>query len=1175
MPGTNFQVRSREFINCANLLLKGFILIILFFCVKLEVVAQNSSLRCKILPSIREQVLVDSFLIAPATIQIQIVGKPEVMIDFTYHSETKHLLIANPDTTQAIQVCYRVFPIHTNKLFFLFDTAIRQNPLRPDYANSDYVVSSTKDWWASPGINYSGNFTRGISSGNNQSLILNSSLNLQLSGDLGDGFSILGAISDNQIPIQPEGNTRQIQEFDKLFIRLSKNNQHLTAGDFEVNRPPGYFMNYYKKNKGGTLETKHQIKKWQLDTKSAFAISKGKSNRLTLKSQNGNQGPYRLTGINGEQFIILLAASEKVWLDGELLQRGEDADYTMDYNLAEIRFSTRRIVSENSRVIIEFEYLDQNYTRSLELMQTQLQNKKLKIYFNLFNEQDSKQPAVDSDLDSLDRVALNASGDDIRLAIRSGIRKAGSGFNLNRIYYRERDTLVTIQGIPKTLKYLIYDPNADSSALQVGFSEVLFGQGNYVLKLSTANGRVYEWRAPDPLTGKLSGNYEPVIPLIAPRRQFMMNAGLEWESSPNQKSGFEFALSNLDKNRLSGLQDFDNTGIALKLYSALPAWSWLDSTVQLRSTISYEFNHRYFNPINPYRSVEFARDWNIESQIGTTDHLPQLKLSAIVGSHFELNLEQQRLIRSNDFKATRNDITGIWQDSVYRFKLNYNYLVSNDLLEKSNFHRPTVSIQRRLTKNWKLSVQALRDRNERRFIANDSIAAGSFFFDTYETMLENNTSENFKFSFSAKHRLDYKADTNQFSKLSRATEALLETQWELKRFGRLNFKLSGRDLNFISKAMDDSLGSIYFLGNIDHQIQFFKKVINFKNYYELQSGVEPRQEYVFEEKRPGEGNFIYMDFNKDGIRQIYEYVYAPEIDTARFVRFQLYNSEYIQIYQSSWNNFFTVDARNLVKRQNGFLKVLAGFSFESGLRFSSKVSTDSKVQDRLNPVYFIKNGSDLIAYSASVQQSLYFNRAHPVYEFQAAYLYNGQRVLLTSGMDEKKLFNPFFKGRWSLFGFMDFKLEYFFKSDEKLSQFYVDQNYRIATNGILPELAFRFRKDVRMNVGAAFKRADEQIHQLDKARIFEMKNSYAMLINNKLTVRSELKYISIQFEGTKGSLVEFNMLDSYKDGNNFNWEFGLDYKISSLLQLQLNYNGRKAAENETLHTGRIQLRANF
>ncbi|MGB5026177.1 MAG: hypothetical protein WBO44_12555, partial [Saprospiraceae bacterium] len=141
--------------------------------------------------------------------------------------------------------------------------------------------------------------------------------------------------------------------------------------------------------------------------------------------------------------------------------------------------------------------------------------------------------------------------------------------------------------------------------------------------------------------------------------------------------------------------------------------------------------------------------------------------------------------------------------------------------------------------------------------------------------------------------------------------------------------------------------------------------------------------------------------------------------------------------------------------------------------------------------------------------------------------------------------------------------------------FYVDQNYKIVANSILPELSFRFRKDIRFNFGATFKRTVEQIHRLEKASIFEAKNGFAMFINNKLTVRSELKYISIQFEGTKGGLVEFNMLDSYKDGNNFNWEIGFDYKISSLLQLQLNYNGRKAAENEALHTGRVQLRANF
>ena len=223
-------------------------------------------------------------------------------------------------------------------------------------------------------------------------------------------------------------------------------------------------------------------------------------------------------------------------------------------------------------------------------------------------------------------------------------------------------------------------------------------------------------------------------------------------------------------------------------------------------------------------------------------------------------------------------------------RLNYNYLVSEDLIEKSNFQRPSIVIQRKFLKNWRLAAQAIRDKNERIYLRNDSLSSSSFFFDSYEALIENTISTNYKVSLSAKHRLDYVVDTNQFSKLSRATEALLESQWELKRLGRLNLKLSGRDLNYFNKSLDDSLGKLYFLGNVDHQIQFLKKAISLKNYYELQSGVEPRQEYVFEEKRPGEGNFIYMDFNKDGIRQIYEYVYAPEIDTARFVRFQLYNS---------------------------------------------------------------------------------------------------------------------------------------------------------------------------------------------------------------------------------------------------------------------------------------------
>ena len=104
------------------------------------------------------------------------------------------------------------------------------------------------------GLDYKGSFARGISFGNSQNLVLNSSFNLQLAGDLGDDIEILAAITDNNIPLQPEGNTQQLQEFDKIFIQLRKKENVLIAGDYELGRPNSYFMNYYKKLQGATFQ---------------------------------------------------------------------------------------------------------------------------------------------------------------------------------------------------------------------------------------------------------------------------------------------------------------------------------------------------------------------------------------------------------------------------------------------------------------------------------------------------------------------------------------------------------------------------------------------------------------------------------------------------------------------------------------------------------------------------------------------------------------------------------------------------------------------------------------------------------------------------------------------------------------------------------------------------------
>ncbi len=109
------------------------------------------------------------------------------------------------------------------------------------------IDNKNDDIFKMDGLNKTGSISRGITIGSNQDMVVNSNLNLQLSGKLNNDIEILLAATDNNIPIQPDGNTQQLQEFDKVFIQLSKNKTKLIAGDFQMTRPKSYFMNFYKK----------------------------------------------------------------------------------------------------------------------------------------------------------------------------------------------------------------------------------------------------------------------------------------------------------------------------------------------------------------------------------------------------------------------------------------------------------------------------------------------------------------------------------------------------------------------------------------------------------------------------------------------------------------------------------------------------------------------------------------------------------------------------------------------------------------------------------------------------------------------------------------------------------------------------------------------------------------
>ena len=367
---------------------------------------------------------------------------------------------------------YKVFPFDLSRSYRLRDTSMIYSAQKDNYNLFKIEDSySVQDVFGGSQLNKSGSISRGVSFGNSQNLGINSSLNLELSGAIYSELKILASVSDANIHIQPDGNTNKLQEFDKVFIQIYNDRFKLIAGDFWLSRPQGYFMNYRKRAQGLTLSYNWKTDKnntWS--TQLSGALSKGKFNRQIIQGVEANQGPYRLTGAENEPFIVVLSGTEKVFIDGRLLERGQEFDYTIDYNTSEVVFTSRNLITKDSRIVVEFQYSDQNFARSLVQESLAYKSDKLDFWFNMYGEQDAKNQPLQQEISPEQRFYLSQIGDSLNLANISSIDSIGYFDNQN--LYKMIDSL----GVDSVL---VFSVHPDSAVYRVYFQYVGSGKRSF------------------------------------------------------------------------------------------------------------------------------------------------------------------------------------------------------------------------------------------------------------------------------------------------------------------------------------------------------------------------------------------------------------------------------------------------------------------------------------------------------------------------------------------------------------------------------------------------------------------------------------------------------------------------------------------------------------------------
>lgn len=1131
-----------------------------------------------------DTVVLDSLSIVPGSLVLVTAGGDTLpSADYTVNHTLSQLIIEPsrlPDSM--LRVMYRVFPIDIDHKYFAKDA--RWVRKEGEVFTDPFVFQSTgksdiDDIFRMDGLSKSGSISRGISFGNNQDVVVNSNFNLQLSGRLSPELEVLAAITDNNVPIQPYGNSQLIQEFDKVFIQLTYRDAKLIAGDFELSRPTGYFMNFYKRLQGGAFSAnvnmagaKRPGNDYNYSVKLAAALSKGKFARNKIQGTEGNQGPYKLTGAEGETFIIVLAGTERVYIDGRLMQRGENFDYVIDYNTAEITFTPNVLITKDRRIIVEFEYSDKRYARSLIFTGNEFTFKRSKIRLNFYHEQDLKGQSLEQDLSDADKIFLSQIGDDIDQAYRPGFDSVG--YSSDELRYRMADTTVNSVSFDSIF---IFSNDPDSALYRVVFSRLGKNQGNYVLKTSGVNGRVFEWVAPE--GGVPRGEYEPVRFLVTPKKTQMFVAGGEHRFSDKTLLNAEMAISNKDFNTFSSIGDKDDIGFGARvgLDHEIPLGGKEDKEWTLKGKLNYEFAGEGFEPVERYRPVEFERDWNLgDANFDKDQHLGSVLIDLNRNDLGNVLYEFNSFLSGEDYRGFRNRAAANVNYQKFRLEFDGSILNTDRDQTETRFIRQNARLSRdfrRITLGFR---QELED-NEFRNKSSDSLTAESFSYFEWEAFLETPDTSKVPFRASYKQRVDRLPNGNLLDRATVGRDVAFSLRLVNRTGHRLTFSATYRSLVLLDTALTAQVPEDNILGRFEHFLRIFKGAVTFNTFYELGSGLDKKQEFYYLKVPAGEGIYTWIDYNSDGVEQLDEFEIAPFKDQASYIRVFVQSNEFVRGYYNKFTESINIQPAAVWKNKEGIRKFLARFSDQFVFRNESR-SRSQEARLAYNPLAGITDWSDtsLVSVSSSFRNTLHFDRMNPKFSADLNFLSNNNKTLLVNGFEYRKLTSNGLKLRWNFFKAFTFNVTCNFGKSERRSEFFSNNNYSLDLQEVKPGLTWQPSTSFRLVMGYEYTgKTNTYGEGGEKVAInnIGLESNYRVVNKGNLVASANL--VRISYNGETNTPLAFEMLEGFQPGNNATWSISYQQSLSKFLQLNLVYDGRKSEGSNTVHVGSIQVRAHF
>ena len=318
-----------------------------------------------------------------------------------------------------VQITYRILPFAIKRGYkrdlFRQDQPLEQPLGETELESRTDLTEQRSPESALPPVQVTGTQTFGVSVGSKRSLSQERALRISVDGKVSENVSVTALLSDQDLPIQPEGTTENIQDIDQKLIRITSPNVTGSLGDFEGSL--GNTDIFFNRSLEG-VQVSGDLN-WGKFHLIPSAIPKGQSASKTIRGEEG-RSEYRID-VEGE-FVIVKAGTEIVWLNGQRMRRGENNDYVIrDYGDPIIEFTSKHLITSNDVIRVDFEYIPEDlaYQRNLQGVSGSLNlpGERVTVGFGYAVESDLNDPENafiilnEREFKELQRNELDADGD--------------------------------------------------------------------------------------------------------------------------------------------------------------------------------------------------------------------------------------------------------------------------------------------------------------------------------------------------------------------------------------------------------------------------------------------------------------------------------------------------------------------------------------------------------------------------------------------------------------------------------------------------------------------------------------------------------------------------------------------------------------------------------------------